>query len=772
MFFLFPLPSLRMNTLFFPPDKIHSLTPPPPPPPPHQPPSAGIKKAWGIALIGAIGPFINGYTVGRIFYDPTTALVAGLCMTATAVSISLVTLKEAGLATSKAATGIMTSAVLDDIGSLALVAIMVPILKAGDESISAVEIITILSKAVGFFLLVGIISKFILPERVRLNWCGMPNKFVYKWGYRHMVRTNPAQSILCVLLTGLLFGLLALELGFHPGIGAYMGALILKDGYFTDIFDKEPLRFESFLNHHPLPSSVDPEHIPHLHDEGIHLHLPHIPHPHLPHPHLPHPHLPHLHLPHVHVPHPHLPHVSVPHVRRQTIEGILHLRRSASKENLGHSRTSSKESLDSLSGGDKDTDNNNSNNNNNNGEKKKKKKVWRRTSAPAIVMEPDHGMPGPGRIMATELPPLTFAPKPEDHPVKSEASKNEVDGVVVMDGEDEEKKPSAASPPESETETETETATTFSETSSKISSMRTIPMGDGSALTDPTDPFDPTETATLIAAESPSMSSLPRPPPLVITSSVTAAANTTTATANTTTATAYTTASNSASNSTSATLPPPINTTPTKSLPFPASPPSPVTPRTSKVIQRRLTKAKFFSAVRRVSQMAKEANEIQHAEESKDLDNVHHILHGIDILAMSWLGPVFFVTLGTKMVFVGNEEMLLDSVGQVGVMFVGMIVLQFTSASFAARYVPGGFNFVESVMIGLGMMGRAELAFVVLDIAYVQNKLIDQEAFFVLMFTCFLLNIVTPVLIMKWKPYYRGEKALNFIMKGQTQVGG
>ena len=197
-------------------------------------------------------------------------------------------------------------------------------------------------------------------------------------------------------------------------------------------------------------------------------------------------------------------------------------------------------------------------------------------------------------------------------------------------------------------------------------------------------------------------------------------------------------------------------------------PPSPLTPRS----KHRLAKAKLIKAVRRVSRIAKEAHEIQAKEEEKDMDNVDHLLHGIDVLAMSWLGPVFFVTLGTKMVFVGNMDLVFDCVGQVALMFVGMIFMQFTSASFAARYVPGGFNFVESVMIGLGMMGRAELAFVVLDIAYVQNQLIGQESFFVLMFTCFLLNIVTPMLIMKWKPYYEGEKAMQWIMNGEKQKGG
>ena len=52
------------------------------------------------------------------------------------------------------------------------------------------------------------------------------------------------------------------------------------------------------------------------------------------------------------------------------------------------------------------------------------------------------------------------------------------------------------------------------------------------------------------------------------------------------------------------------------------------------------------------------------------------------------------------------------------------------------------------------MLGRAELAFVVMDIAYVQNAIISQAAFYTLMFTAFLLNVAVPVSIRLWKPYY------------------
>ena len=61
-------------------------------------------------------------------------------------------------------------------------------------------------------------------------------------------------------------------------------------------------------------------------------------------------------------------------------------------------------------------------------------------------------------------------------------------------------------------------------------------------------------------------------------------------------------------------------------------------------------------------------------------------------------------------------------------------------------------------MIGFGMLGRAELAFIVINIAFVQNKIIDITQFYTLMFTAFLLNITVPIALKWWKPYYLGFK--------------
>lgn len=90
-------------------------------------------------------------------------------MTATAVSLTMVSLRSEGLQSSPAATRIMTSAVLDDIGSLALVAILVP-LATGERITSIDELSVIIGKLVLFFMLVWIAAAW-LPA-IPAGWTG------------------------------------------------------------------------------------------------------------------------------------------------------------------------------------------------------------------------------------------------------------------------------------------------------------------------------------------------------------------------------------------------------------------------------------------------------------------------------------------------------------------------------------------------------------------------------------------------------------------------
>ena len=130
----------------------------------------------------------------------------------------------------------------------------------------------------------------------------------------------------------------------------------------------------------------------------------------------------------------------------------------------------------------------------------------------------------------------------------------------------------------------------------------------------------------------------------------------------------------------------------------------------------------------------------------------------INHLAFTIFGPIFFVMLGTKLIF--DTEIILDILPAALILFGSVFILQILSASLAARYT-GGYKWHESIMIGFGMLGRAELAFIVINIAYTKSHLITLEQFYTLILTLFLLNITVPALIKWWKPYYKGDKHLS-----------
>ena len=187
-----------------------------------------IKRTWGIALFGALGPFFAAYFVAEYFWNNTNiSIMCGLTMTATAVSLTMVSLKSLGLAKSKAATGIMTSAVLDDIASLAAVAILVPI-ATGDATLSFAGIGLAVLKALLFFLGVSIVGEYLLPHKQNGRLSRIP--FIGKYGARDVLAADDGEhSILTVLLLALVVGLVAHEFGFHPAVGAYMAGLILSE---------------------------------------------------------------------------------------------------------------------------------------------------------------------------------------------------------------------------------------------------------------------------------------------------------------------------------------------------------------------------------------------------------------------------------------------------------------------------------------------------------------------------------------------------------------
>ena len=214
---------------------------------------SGLKRSMGIAVIGAIFPFLAGYISAKIFgYSQSVALLWGLTMTATAVSLTMVALKEEHLNKSTAATGIMTAAVVDDVLSLIGVAIIIPLAlfatKGGGEiNIDFTSILWIILKVTIFFGIMLIIGIFAFPERVPTALPERPN-FLQKMDYyltklfvsvhiRKLITASSGEfTPLVMIFIAMAAGALADQFGFHPAIGAYIAGLFLKEDYF--IFDE------------------------------------------------------------------------------------------------------------------------------------------------------------------------------------------------------------------------------------------------------------------------------------------------------------------------------------------------------------------------------------------------------------------------------------------------------------------------------------------------------------------------------------------------------
>ncbi len=190
-----------------------------------------LKRSWGIALFGAIVPFGVAYYSAMLFWqNHNMALFCGLAMTATAVSLTMVSLKTEGLSKTKAATGIMTSAVLDDIGSLALVAILIPI-ATGNAVLSLGGILLIAAKAALFFMIVTFLGAWLFPVSQ-----GFVRKIpiIGRVHLRQVLAMGEGEyAVLALLLIAVLVGLLAHYFGFHPAVGAYMAGLIINREHFS-----------------------------------------------------------------------------------------------------------------------------------------------------------------------------------------------------------------------------------------------------------------------------------------------------------------------------------------------------------------------------------------------------------------------------------------------------------------------------------------------------------------------------------------------------------
>ncbi len=107
-------------------------------------------------------------------------------------------------------------------------------------------------------------------------------------------------------------------------------------------------------------------------------------------------------------------------------------------------------------------------------------------------------------------------------------------------------------------------------------------------------------------------------------------------------------------------------------------------------------------------------------------------------IAYSFLGPIFFISLGFSITF----QISASGLGFLAVLTTAVIVGQVVSAGGMA--IRMGLPAREALTVGVGMCGRAELAFILASLALAEGA-IAPAIFSVLIFTAFLLNLFTPI---------------------------
>ncbi len=118
-------------------------------------------------------------------------------------------------------------------------------------------------------------------------------------------------------------------------------------------------------------------------------------------------------------------------------------------------------------------------------------------------------------------------------------------------------------------------------------------------------------------------------------------------------------------------------------------------------------------------------------------DLVNDRLYGI---SYSFLGPIFFISLGFHISF----DLSVKGFWFLTALTLAVIIGQILSAGLMAKRLH--FTWIESLTIGVGHCARAEMAFIIASLG-IESGALDQSVFSVVVFTAFLLDLLTPVML-------------------------
>jgi len=169
-----------------------------------------LKKSMGVAIVGAIVPFSVSFGVALLFgLNLVGATFVGLTMTATAVVITLKSLKDLKLANTRVARVIIASCVIDDLLTLVFFGLVIGVLSGGE--FEPLSIIITIGKVIGFVTVAVLAGRFVYP-RLTLPF-----------------RSEGGKGFTFVLVMALAFGLFAEAIGLHIILGAYLAGLFFEE---------------------------------------------------------------------------------------------------------------------------------------------------------------------------------------------------------------------------------------------------------------------------------------------------------------------------------------------------------------------------------------------------------------------------------------------------------------------------------------------------------------------------------------------------------------
>ena len=123
-------------------------------------------------------------------------------------------------------------------------------------------------------------------------------------------------------------------------------------------------------------------------------------------------------------------------------------------------------------------------------------------------------------------------------------------------------------------------------------------------------------------------------------------------------------------------------------------------------------------------------------------------LYGI---SYSFLGPIFFISLGFHITF---DAFTPSGTVLLIVLVLSCVAVQIISAGGMAKLAK--FSNAESLTIGIGMVGRAEMAFILAAIG-LKLGAISDSVFSILIFSTFILNFIA-TFGLKWASIFLKRK--------------